>query len=194
MASRKPTEERRREIADAAIKIIAERGLREFTAANLAREVGIKDSTIFRHYKDMNEIAGAVLDRLQDLMIEAQQTTGDPLERLEEFVLSRLRSVAVQPGIQSLVFSDLISQALGAGGPQRVAALRNRGREVIRSCLREAAGKDLLREDLDIESAVVLVTGTVMGFLFAVKDGVIEGSADQAALRAWRTLLQLLRR
>lgn len=194
MTSRKPTEERRREIADAAIKIIAERGLREFTAANLAREVGIKDSTIFRHYKDMNEIAGAVLDRLQNLMVEEQQSTGDPLERLEEFVLSRLRSVAVQPGIQSLVFSDMISQALGAGGTGRVAALRNRGREVVRSCLHEAAGKGLLREDLDIESAVVLVTGTVMGFLFAVKDGAIEGSADQAAQRAWRALLQLLRR
>ncbi|MFO8071765.1 MAG: TetR/AcrR family transcriptional regulator [Polyangia bacterium] len=192
MASRKSTDERRREIVDAAIEIIGERGLRAFTAANIAREVGIGDGTVFRHFKDMNEVAVGVLDRLQELMDEAPRSTQEPFERLEEFVLDRLRSIALQPGIQSLVFSDQISQALGADGPRRVAALRNRGREFIGSCLREADEKRLLREGLDIDSAVVLVTGAVMGFLFALKDGAIEGPADQAARRAWRTLEQLL--
>ncbi|MFZ1613040.1 MAG: helix-turn-helix domain-containing protein, partial [Holophaga sp.] len=75
MTTRKSTQERRREIADAAIKIIGERGLREFTAAQLAREVGIKDGTIFRHFKDMNEIKLTVLDRLQELLETAPRCT-----------------------------------------------------------------------------------------------------------------------
>jgi AcrR family transcriptional regulator len=194
MRTRKPTEERRREITDAAIEIIAKRGLREFTAANLAREVGIKDGTIFRHFKDMNEISASVLHRLQEMLGAVPEPTGGPLERLEVFVLSRLRSVAVQPGIQSLVFSDQLSQILGAEGPRQVAALRNRGRDYIRSCLREASEQGLVREGLDIESAVVLVTGLVMGFLFAVKDGAIEGSIERAGQRAWRTFARFLGR
>jgi AcrR family transcriptional regulator len=194
MTTRKSTEERRREIADAAIKIIGERGLREFTAAHIAKEVGIKDGTIFRHFKDMNEITLAVLDRLQELIDAAPQSTGDPLERLEGFVLSRLRSVAVQPGIQSLLFSDQLSHALGAEGPRRVAALRNRGREFMRSCLREAAEKGLLSEDLDIEAAVVLVTGMVMGFLFAAKDGALPTPAGEMDRRCWQTLRSVLAR
>ena len=194
MTARKSTEERRREIADAAIKIIGERGLREFTAAHIAHEVGIKDGTIFRHFKDMGEITRSVLDRLQELVEVAPRSTGDPLERLEGFVLGRLHSVAVQPGIQSLIFSDQISHALGAEGPRRIAALRNRGREFIRSCLREAAEKGLLREDLDIEGAVVLVTGMVMGFLFAAKDGALPAPIGEMERRCWQTLRSMLER
>lgn len=192
--TRKPTDERRREIADAAMKIIGERGLREFTAAQLAREVGIKDGTIFRHFKDMNEIVEAVLDRLEELIEIAPERTDDPFERLEHFVLGRLRSIAVQPGIQSLLFGDQISHALGAEGPRRVAALRNRGREVIRSCLRAAAAKGLLREGLDIEGAVLLTTGTVMGFLFAAKDGALPAPVAEMETRAWHTLRSALAR
>ena len=192
MTIRKPTEERRREIADAAIKIIDERGLRELTAANIAREVGIKDATIFRHFKDMNEITHTVLDRLQELMEAAPRPTGDPLERLEGFVLSRLHAAAVRPGVHSLIFSDQISHALGDEGPPKVAALRNQGRGFIRSCLREAADRGMLREDLDIESAVLLITGLVMGFLFAAKDGALPAPTGEMEQRCWTTIRSML--
>ncbi len=194
MATRKAAEERRREIADAAIEILGERGLREFTAAHIAQEVGIKDATIFRHFKDMNEVARAVLDRLQELLEAAPLATGDPLERLEGFVLSRLRSVTVQRGLQSLLFSDQLSHALGARGSRRVAELRNRGRDFVRSCLREADEKGQLREGLDVEAAVVLVTGMAMGFLFAVKDGALPTAPGEMAQRCWRTLRSALAR
>ena len=191
-AARKTSEERRREIADAAIKIIGERGLREFTAARLAEEVGIRDGTIFRHFKDMNEITRAMLDRLQELIEAAPQSTGDPLARLETFVVSRLRSVAANPGIQSLIFSDQIPHALGPEGHRRVAALRNRGREVVRSCLREAADRHLLREGLDVDGAVLLVTGMMMGFLFAAKDGALPAPIGEMEKRCWQTLRSAL--
>ena len=192
MTVRKSSEERRREIADAAIRIIGERGLREFTAAHLAREVGIRDGTIFRHFKDMNEIARAVLDRLQERLEIPPQAAGNPLDRLEVFVLGRLRAVGVQPGIQSLLFSDQVSHALGAEGPRRVAALRNRGRDFIRSCLHEAAGQGLLRKDLDVEAAVILVTGMVMGFLFASKDRALPAPAARMEKRTWHSLRSML--
>ncbi len=194
MTTRKSTEERRREIADAAIKIIGERGLREFTAAHIAHEVGIKDGTIFRHFKNMNEIAGAALDRLHELIEAAPRFTDDPLERLEGFVLSRLNSATAQPGIQSLIFSDQISHALGDEGPRRVAALRDGGRAFIRSCLREAAEKNLLREDLDIESAVLLITGMVMGLLFAAKDEALPAPVGEMEKRLWKTLRSMIER
>jgi hypothetical protein len=140
----------------------------------------------------MNEIALAVLDRLQELLEAAPQSMGDPLERLEGFVLSRLHAVTVQRGIQSLLFSDQLSHALGAEGPRRVASLRNRGREFVRSCLREAGEKGLLREDLDIEGAIVLVTGTVMGFLFAATDSALPAPAGEMERRCWQTLRSAL--
>jgi hypothetical protein len=81
---------------------------------------------------------------------------------------------------------------LGAEGPRRVAALRNRGRAFIRSCLDEASEKGLLREDLDLEAAVLVVTGLVMGFLFAARDGALPARPDEMAKRSWQTLRSML--
>ena len=192
MTLRKPTAERRREIADAAITIIGKRGLREFTAARLAQEVGIKDGTIFRHFKDMNAILAAVLDRLHELLEADPRPAEDPLDRLKDFVTNRLHAVAVQPGIQSLLFSDHLAHALGEEGQRRIAALRNQGRQYIRTCLCEASRKGLLRKDIDIEGSVLLITGMVMGFLIAVKDGALSVKIEEMEQRAWQTLLAAL--
>lgn len=192
MAIRKASVERRREIADAAIKIIGESGLRGFTAATVAREVGITDGTIFSHFKDMNEVTGAVLDRLSELLEPADLAIDDPIERLRGFVLSRLRAVTVRPGIQSILFSDQISHALGAEGPPKIAALRNRGRDVIRSCLEEAVSKGLIGPDLDIEATVLLITGLAMGFLFAAKDNALPTPRNDIEERAWQLIRALL--
>jgi AcrR family transcriptional regulator len=192
MAARKPTQERRREIADAAIKILSERGLRECTAAQIASEVGITDGTIFRHFKDKNEIILAALDRLQELIVTAPRTGADPVERLRDFVTSRLHAVAVEPGLQSILFSDQISHALGADGPRQVAALRNRGRAFVRSCLREAADAGLVRQDLDVDATMLLITGIVMSFLFAMKDGALPAPVPDMEERVWRTISSLL--
>lgn len=192
MTARKPTQERRREIADAAIKIISERGLRECTAAHLAHEVGITDGTIFRHFKDKDEIILAALDRLQELIVNSPRTGADPVERLRDFVTSRLHAVAVEPGLQSLLFSDQISHALGADGPRQVAALRNRGRAFVTSCLREAADAGLIRRDLDVDATMLLITGTVMSFLFAKKDGALDAAVPDMEQRIWQTISSLL--
>ncbi len=67
MTIRMSTQERRIQITDAAIKIIGEKGLRAFTVAQIAQEVGIKDGTIFRHFNNKDEIVSAVLDNLPEV-------------------------------------------------------------------------------------------------------------------------------
>lgn len=195
MTIRKPTEERQIEIADAAIKIIGNQGLREFTTARLAAEVGIKDGSIFRHFKDKQEILNAVIARIEEILIaSAPKESADPLERLEAFLTTRMHAIASQPGLLSIIFSDQLTHAMGDEGRRRVAELRNRGREFVRSCIEEAAQKKLINVETEIESAVLLVNGMVMSLLFASKDGAIEEPVDQVGRRAWRSFVKLLRR
>ena len=190
MTIRKTSQERRIEIADAAIKILGERGLPGFTAAQLAEEVGIKDGTIFRHVKDKHEIMLAVVERLGErLLSSAPRDDKDPMKRLEAFVSSRIQAVASKPGILSLIFSDQLVHALGEEGGRYVAGFRNRGREFLRSCLREAAEKKQIPSDTDIESATLLINGLVIGILFAAKDGALAAPIEQVADKAWKTLM-----
>ncbi len=195
MTARKPTEERRVEIANAAIKVIGDQGLRVFTMARLAEEVGIKDGSIFRHFKDKQEILNAVIERIEEILAAtAPSELADPLERLEAFLTTRMRAVASQPGLLSIVFSDQLAHAMGEEGRRRVAELRNRGRDFVRSCLEEAVEKKLINGETDVESATLLINGMVMSLLFAAKDGAIKGPIDRAGRRAWRTFALLLRR
>ena len=49
-AERKTSDNRRREIADAALRVIAEQGLGRFTALAIAREVGVSDAALFQRF------------------------------------------------------------------------------------------------------------------------------------------------
>ncbi len=195
MTTRMPTAERKAQIVDAAIKIIGEKGLREFTAAQIGREVGIKDGSIFRHFKNKNEIVMAVLDRLEGVLNDTiPPPNDDPLKRLGEFFLARLEIVGSQPGVQSLLFSNQLSHAGGKAGLKRVMKLRKQGRDFIKSCLLEASEKKLIRHDLDLTDILVLFNGAVMGFLLIVQDKAIEEPIEKRAAHVWQTLISLIRR
>lgn len=200
MVQRKSKEVRREEIAEAAIKIIGERGLREFTAAQLAEVVGIKDGTIFRHFKDKHEIMVAVLDRIEQTMVEAapamltQEAPGDPLDQLREFVLARIQVLVSQPGMFAIIFSDQLAHAMGPQGQERVIGFRQQGRKKIRACLQEAQALGRLSAELDLDSAVLLVNGLVMSLLFEHRDGRLDGPIGEIAARSLENLIGLMQR
>ena len=195
MTIRLSSEERRAQIVEAAIKIIGERGLRAFTVAHMAEEVGITDGTIFRHFKSKDEIVLAVIDRLEEIFSETvPPPDGDPLENLGRFFLNRVKLVTSQPGIQALVFSDQLSHAGGEDALRRVTELRGKGRTHIKATLDEASRKQLIRPDLDLDDILVLFHGSVMSLLFLAKDGSLKGSIEDRAKRVWKTFLSMIRR
>jgi AcrR family transcriptional regulator len=190
-----PTEERREQITEAAIKIIGEQGLRAFTVMKVANEVGIKDSTIFRHFKSKDEIVSSVLDKLDTIMEETVfSEKSDPLERLGEFLMKRVTLLSNQPGVRSLVFSDQLIHAGGESGLERVTALRKKAQEHIESCLIEADQKNLLRAHLPLENILVIFHGMVMGLLFLAESNLFEDAVEQRTEEIWQTFLSMIRR
>ena len=100
MTVRQPTEERRRQIADAALKVIAERGLGRFTIQAIAAEIGVTDATLFRHFASKEDIVLAALDRVEERLFEGfPPEDADPLVRLERFFRFRASLVgdAISP-------------------------------------------------------------------------------------------------
>jgi len=48
--NRESTEVRKQQIIEASLKIISEKGLGSLTTAEIAKEIGISEATIFRHF------------------------------------------------------------------------------------------------------------------------------------------------
>lgn len=91
MAARKPAGSRRHQIAEAALKVIAEQGLARFTSLTIAREVGVSDAGLFRHFPSKDAIVLAVIDRVEEFLFAGfPPSAADPIDRLGQFFRHRL--------------------------------------------------------------------------------------------------------
>jgi AcrR family transcriptional regulator len=191
MTPRKTADSRRREIADAALKVIAEQGLARFTSKAIAREVGVSDAALFRHFATKEDIVLAAIDRVEDILFADFPPRGsDPIERLGHFFQRRIDVIRENPGVASLVGSEQLSQAAPPEGVVRVTEFRQRSRLFVRDCLVEAHRGGLLAGDVGPEEATVLVLGALLALAHAP-----PGLRPRAALpeRVWGVLERLLR-
>jgi AcrR family transcriptional regulator len=192
MTQRKAAESRRRDIADAALKVIAEQGLARFTSVAIAREVGVSDAALFRHFATKEAIVLAVIDRVEEILFAGFPPAGaDPIERLGLFFRHRIEVIRAHPGAARLVGSEQLAQAAPPEGVTRVAGFRRRSQSFVRSCLLEADRGGLLAEGVGPDEAAVLVLGALLALARAP-----PGLRPHAQLpeRVWAVLERVLRR
>ena len=165
MASQRlPTAQRRDQIARAALRIISTRGVRRLTSAALAEQVGIADGTIFRHFRNKDEIVDAAIDLFEQALEEAfPPETGPPLRRLGSFVMMRLTLVRERPEILRLAFNDRLAEAAGEEGAARVGRLVERSLTFVRRCLADAQDRGEITQDAPLALLVWMVTGVIRG-------------------------------
>jgi AcrR family transcriptional regulator len=188
---RKPTEVRRAEIADAALRVMAEQGGRRFTARALANEVGVTDGALFRHFPDMDAIVDAVVKRMEAMLFAVAPPAGaDPIERLGVFFRGRVAVLVAHPHLARLLFSDDLARLCGAHRAKRMKGFKRRTRDFIESCLVEAGEKGLLGARLGPREGALLVQGAV--FAFGHLGG---GRVDvrEMTINVWSALESLLR-
>jgi len=175
---RKPTGIRRGEIAAAAMRIMASQGTRRFTARVLAREVGITDGAVFRHFPSMDAVVDAVVERMEAVLFaEFPPADGDPIERLGVFFRRRVAAIVEHPDLSRLLLSDHLAQLGSPAHADRVAGFRRRSRRFVRACLVEAAKRGRLRGPVTPDVGVVLVSGAILSLTHGR-----PGSGDAAGL------------
>lgn len=189
---RKPADDRRREIAEAALRVIADRGLGRFTALAMAREVGLTDAALFRHFPSKEAIVLAAIDRVGELLFEGfPPRSPDPVERLGTFFRQRVAVIRAHPGIARLFASQELSHAAPAAGVERLAEFRTRSAGFVRACVAEAARDGLLAPGLGVEEASLVVLGALLAL--AHSGAVPPGDVGDLPERVWDTLETFLR-
>jgi AcrR family transcriptional regulator len=186
-------EQRRPQIAAAALKVIAEKGLSGFTTRSISQEVGLAEGTIFRHFENKEDIVRAAIDLLEDMLEEDLSVAreGDPVQRLGRFVRRRVQLITENPGVMRILFSDELARAGAAEDVVRIQRLKQRARSFIRECIQDAAAAGSLRLGLSSGLLPLIVQGAVMAVLFgANKDD--SGSPPVSAESLWQTLEELI--
>lgn len=190
MTTRSPTEVRQAELADAALRLIATKGLTALSTRALADEVGLTTGAIFRHFRSLEDLLEAVVARVEVVLDSTfPAAEGTPLERLASFVEERTSAVTDREGIVRLVLSDQLHLALPRRGAERLDACVQKTRVFLVATLREAQDLGEVRDDVTAEALALIVMGTIQALAFSRAMARPRPGDAQATRAALLTLL-----
>jgi AcrR family transcriptional regulator len=160
--TRRPTAERRTEIAEAALRIIGERGLTSLTTATLAAEVGVTSGALFRHFTSRDAIlAESVRCAVERIEATFPDPALAPPERVLELARSRVRLLGSDPGLAWLLRSDQAYLTMPESAVTQLRDLVVRTRKYLFDAIRQGAADGTIRNDIEPEVLVLTVMGTI---------------------------------
>ncbi len=195
MSSRLSGPERRQAVVETACRVFAKSSYRGSTTAQIARETGVTEPVLYRHFASKRELYLACLDavweRVRALWENALEQEPDPANWLRTISKAYLE----ERGAGRIVLVDLWIQALteAADDPEIRRALRAQLREVhkfVADVIRRAqdAGGLVAERDPDAEAWIFISLGLLstidrrLGNLVGDEfDGIV------ASRRAWMT-------
>lgn len=166
--TRLPSNERKKQIAEAALRILAHQGSRNLTAKALGETVGITDGAIFRHFRDKDEIIAAALDVFEEAIgVFSYDTSQPPLETLEQFFIYHILRVRDHPEILKLAFNDRLETVAGDEGAKRIQKKLRASTALVRRCIGSAKKRGELPKDVDTDVVTWMIIGVLRGTALA---------------------------
>jgi AcrR family transcriptional regulator len=182
---------RREQIAEAALQLVASKGLRRLSMAAVARQVGIVPSGIYRHFHNKAEIILAVLERVEQRLLAnvraACDEHSDPLDCLRDVLMRHVRFIREGRAVPRIIFSD----DLHGVHPElkvKVISIFSHYSGQIADIVRRGQEQGLIRGELDPATVAMMVFGIVVpaGILWHLTEGGFD--VTRHATRAWEIL------
>ena len=158
------TEVRQEQIIEAAMNLIASRGLKGLSMAALANRIGLVPSAIYRHFKGKDDIVDLVLDFIQERLLTniriTCKETSDPMERLQRILERHVEIVRQNRAIPRIIFTEDVF----SGNPKRKTKVYKiiigylGGLDKI---IRDGQEKGQIRSDMDSKTIALMFLGMI---------------------------------
>ena len=178
--------ERRAQITDATLDLIASDGIASLSTSRVAAAVGVTTGALFRHFSSLDAILESVAERVVELLRSTRPPAElPPLERLTRFFEARSALATQRSAIPRLMLSEQLSHAM----PERARrSLRRAVRDthaLIEEVLREGQQTGVFRDDVEPEVLAPIVIGSIQMLALHARlrtRGGVGADALQAAL------------
>ena len=162
------TKVRQGQIVDAARKVIVKYGSEHVTVKRIAKEVGISETAIYRHFKSKRDILSLLADSIEENLVGditgASREGHTPLEILDSVLRSHLSSIEQKRGVSFQVIAEIIS--LGDKKLNRkTAGIIDKYISRLSDILAEGVKSGEVREDIDLEAAATALFGIIQGLV-----------------------------
>lgn len=108
MAQRYDTRIRQQQVIQATLEIISQKGVSGLTTAEIARQVGIAEATIFRHFATKEEILAATICHIRDSLLSWSRDRiakpGSSMGKLGDILRFHLELFERNSGIPRIIF------------------------------------------------------------------------------------------
>ena len=158
------SEVRRHQIIQTARKIVATQGMVFLTMQELAKEVGVSEGAIYRHFKSKDEILLFLIQDIERTLLGAISESARPkdgaLDQLKHLLQRHFSSLERRSGVSFMV----ISEALRFADPQVKQATRQMVEaylEMINVILKSAVESGEIDEGVDTRAAAVMFFGMI---------------------------------
>lgn len=169
MAQRLSSEERRRQIINATLDIISERGFGNLTTAEIAARVGVSEGAIFKHFSTKVEILQEVLLFIREMLLPmTNRVAGENIAapaKLEKILRAKFNFFSKYPGVPKIIFSEQVH--LSDEGLRDILFATVKGySKRIHDIIQEGIEQGFFKKGLDPEMATEAFLGLIQVNVF----------------------------
>jgi len=166
---RENTEVRQQQIIDAAGRLIFKYGSEHLTVKRIAKEVGISEAAIYRHFKSKKSILSFLLRHIEEVLLRdiSPETAGtDPitLDTIERIIRNHFSAIGMRKGISFQVIAEIISlgdRKLNKQASETINKYISRLKELLTEGVRES----VVYKDIDLEASATLLFTLIQGLV-----------------------------
>lgn len=162
------TELRRKQIADAAAKIIIMYGSEHVTIKKIAKEVGISETAIYRHFKSKQALLSFLIEDIEKTLLSEIEvdTNNTPFtfKNLEKTIKTHMAHVVQRGGVSFLIIDEIISLGDKKLNKQ-VYSVINSYTGKIKEILIKSLDAGLVKPGIDLEAAAIMFFGMTQGLV-----------------------------
>jgi AcrR family transcriptional regulator len=165
---RRSTAVRKKQIIDAARKLIIKKGSEHLTVRAVAKEVGLTEAAIYRHFKSKREVLSFLMDYIMDSMLNEferpEVQNSHSLKALDALLKQHLSEIEQRRGMSFQVIAEIIS--LGDKRLNReVYDKLNIYIDRLRELLAKGVQAKAVRDDIDLGASALLLFGMIQGLV-----------------------------
>ncbi len=164
----KTTAARKKQIINAARRLIIKHGSEHITVREIARAVGISEGAIYRHFKSKKDILSLLADHIGDNLVgditRASTDGHSPLEVLDDVLRSHLSAIEKRRGTSFQVIAEIIS--LGDKKlNKKMSEIINKYIDCLVALLSRGVESGEVRQDINVEAAATLLFSMIQGLV-----------------------------
>lgn len=148
---RLPPEERRAQIVEAVLKVVATHGVPGATVSKIAASAGVSEGALYVHFASREEMLTAALDAIFEEMSELIDSSAGrtAVERLSHIAQHHSRLMKTQLGGFTAPWIEFIAAGPQVGLRDAVAETQSKAFEKMLQIVRDGQAEGTIRPDLD---------------------------------------------